>query len=399
MKNYSFFKLIFILTPFVLSFAFGLDIYIPIVPQMSSIFNTSSSAIQWTLSLFLLTTGVGQLFIGPLSDRYGRKSVFYMSSLLFALGSLCCTFSPTVGWLIFARILSSLGACGLLVTAFALVRDLFSGEESGQIYSFLNGAIGISPTFAPIIGGYLSLYMGWRSIFYFLSLLGIYSFIITKWFIKETQDPAKQTPAMRSFWFRYFVVFRNRQFITHSLIAGCANAIFFCFFSTSPFIIIDLLSIPQHAFGYYFATFGLVVSLGGIASAKFIKRFGIASTIKLGLVLIFLGGFLMLAWHFLLSLSLMGFLFPMMLACTGAMFLIGCAAAAALEPFPSIAGTASAAFGAVEFGLSAIVGTILMTFPVDSTLPYGISIVLMGILATAFYHFSKNAVTLELREG
>jgi Bcr/CflA subfamily drug resistance transporter len=385
MKDYSLFKLIFILTPFVLSFAFGLDIYIPIIPQMTAIFNTTSSWIQLTMSLFLLTTGIGQLFIGPLSDRYGRKNIFYISTFLFAFGSLCCAFSPNITWLILARILSSFGACGMLVTAFALVRDLFSGEESGQMYSFLNGAIGISPTFAPLLGGYLNLYLGWKSIFYFLTLLGIFSFFITNRLIIETHDKEKRVKVDRSIFFRYLNIFKNRQFLTYSLIAGCANAIFFCFFSTSPFIIIDLLGIPTHEFGYYFGLFGLVVSLGGIASGKIIKKFGIISTVKIGIVLIFTGGILMLAWHSLASLSLQGFLVPMMLACTGAMFLIGSTASAALEPFPSIAGTASAAFGALEFGVSAVIGTILMTFPVNSTVPYGITIILMAIFTLILF--------------
>ena len=186
MNNMKMFQVILILLPFGLSFAFGLDMYVPIIPQMSEIFNTTPSMVQLTLSLFLLTTGLGQLFIGPLSDQVGRKKILTLSSLLFVFGSLMCAYSTTIGWLIGARICSSLGACGMLVTTFALVRDLFTGNQSGQMYSFLNGAIGISPTFAPIFGGYLALYFGWQSIFFSLALLGIIAFLITGFFVEET---------------------------------------------------------------------------------------------------------------------------------------------------------------------------------------------------------------------
>ena len=385
MKEYKLFHLILILTPFVFSFAFGLDIYVPIIPQMTQIFKTTPALVQLTLSLFLLGTGIGQLFVGPLSDQFGRKKVFYASSLLFTIGSLACAFSPTIIWLIIARILASLGACGMLVTAFALVRDLYGGEESGQIYSYLNGAIGISPTFAPILGGYLNLYFGWQSVFYFLALLGCCSFLMTGLQIKETHEKQHRVKMDRKLFYRFGSIFQNRQFLIYSCIAGFGEAVFFCFFSISPFIIIDLLKVPPHEFGYYFAFFGAVVGLGGLGGGKMIKWLGIETTVKSGLALMLGGGILMVAWYGLAPLSLISFLLPMTISCTGAIFVVGGSASAALEPFPAIAGTASAGFGALEFGISAIAGALLMLFPVNSTLPYGITIVLMALLSSLLF--------------
>lgn len=385
MKKYSLLQLTLILTPFVFSYAFGLDIYIPIIPQMTEIFNTTPSLVHLTLSLFLFVTGAGQLLIGPLSDQFGRRAVFYSSSICFAVGSLGCVFSGHIFWLIAARIISSLGACGLLVTSLAVIRDLFAEEKRAKMYSFLNGAIGISPTFAPIIGGHLAVYFGWQSIFVFLVLIGLFSLFITKKFVQETHEKENRIKLDRAIFKRYGHVFFNREFLVFTLIAGCAEAVFFCFFSISPFIIIDLLEVSSHQFGYYFALFGLVISLGGIIGGKIIGKIGILPTIGLGILLMWIGGLGTLAWYYLGSLTLTSFLLPMMVACMGAMFVLGGAAAIALEPFGAIAGTASAAFGCLEMGMSAVIGSILMSFPITSTVSYGISIVIMAALSSSLF--------------
>lgn len=391
MKNYSISKFIFILTPFVFSFAFGLDIYIPVVPQMADIFTTTPRMIQLTLSLFLLTTGVAQLLIGPLSDQYGRKVIFYVSSLIFVLGSLGCAFSNHIIELLVFRTITALGACGMLVTSFAIVRDLFSNEESAKMFSFLNGAIGISPTFAPILGGYLAHYFGWQSNFLFLSLIGLFAFVVTKLFIKETHPRHVRVNMDRALFQRYWMILRNKQFMAYSLLAGLAEGIFFCFFSISPFIIIDKLNVPLYQFGYYFAVFGSVISLGGFASGKFIEKVGIRKTIAIGISMMFIGGLSMLIWYAFASLTLSGFLIPMAIACTGAMFLVGSSASGALQPFGKIAGTASAAFGFIEFAVPSIAGSLLMLFSTDSTIPYGITIVIIATLSLKLFTMTQES--------
>ncbi|MBN9377502.1 MAG: Bcr/CflA family drug resistance efflux transporter [Chlamydiales bacterium 38-26] len=389
MRNYKIFLLVLILSPFVFSFAFGLDIYIPIVPQMTQIFDTSPAMIQLTLSLFLLMTGAGQLFIGPLSDRWGRKAIFYGAAICYTVGSLICAFSTEIIELIIARLICSLGACGMLVNSFAIVRDLYSDEQSARVYSYLNGAIGISPTLAPIIGGYLAVALGWQSIFYFLACIGGLAYLITKYCIDETLPKNKRIKNHSHIFSRYKKIFCERQFIVHALMAGLAEGVFFCFFSISPFIIIELLNVPTHEFGYYFAVFGCVIGLGGFASGKIIERKSVSYTIRLGITLMFAGGLIMLIWYYLNGLSLSGFLIPMVIACTGAMFLVGSSASSALDSFAAMAGTASAAFGAVEFGVSAAIGSLLMAFPIHSTIPYGISIIFMAILSLSLYSIRK----------
>lgn len=385
MKNYKVSHLILLLTPFVFGFAFGLDIYIPIVPEMSAIFSTSPALIQLTLSLFLFVTGLGQLLIGPLSDQIGRKKILYAASSCYIFGCIGCAFSSDITELIISRVITSVGACGMLVTSFAIVRDLYANDESAKVYSFLNGAIGISPTFAPILGGYLAVYLGWQSIFFFLAFIGFISLFMTKHYIKETLEENKRVKIDKAVFERYWQVFSNRQLLTYAMISGSAEAVFFCFFSISPFIIIDFLGVPTEQFGFYFAVFGTVMALGGLLSGKLIDKIGVQPTIGLGIALMLIGGITMLTWHFITSLTLSGFLIPMAISCTGAMFLVGGSASAALNPFGSMAGTASAAFGSLEFGLSSLIGSLLMLFPVTSTVPYSIVIMTMAIFSLTLF--------------
>lgn len=385
MKNYKTYQMILLLTPFVFSFAFGLDIYIPIIPQMTKIFETTPALIQLTLSLFLFTTGFGQLFIGPIADKYGRKVVFYLASLLFLVGSLACAGAPSISWLIVGRFIGALGACGMLVTAFAVIRDLYSETESAKMFSYVNGAIGISPTFAPMIGGHLSILLGWQSVFLFLAFIGVATFLITRFYVQETLPVQNRVPINRDIFRRYWTILKNRQFLIYTAINGLAEGIFFCFFSISPFIIIDMLGVETQNFGYYFALFGVVIGIGGFVSGKLIEKIGVQATISTGIWLTLLGGIMVLLWYAMAGLTLTGFLLPMAVACTGAMFMIGACAAAALDQFAYIAGTAAAAFGAVQFGISSLIGSLLMLVPITSTIPYGIAIILCSLFSVVVY--------------
>ena len=396
MNNYSKFKLILILSSFIICFAFGLDVYIPILPQMTKLFNTTPYMTHLTMSAFLLSIAVGQLFIGPISDQIGRQKVLIGSAFLFAIASAACILSKDIYWLISMRILSGIGACGMLVTAFAVVRDIFSHEESAKMYSFLNGATGTSPTFAPILGGYLYSYFGWQSVFLALSVFGIWAFILSTKFVKETLEPSRRVKVNGQIFKRYFHILKNRQFLTFTTIAGLSQAVFFGFFSISPYIIIELLEISPQQFGYYFAFFGLVLCAGGFISGKLIEKTGLMNALAIGLIIEMIGGLMMLSWSIAAPVSLLNFLLPMVVACSGAIVLCGGALSLAVEPFKDFAGTASAAFGSIEFGICSLMGSLVMLFSTASLIPYATLIIgsalFSGILFSHHLISSKEAV-------
>lgn len=379
--KYTPLKLVLLLAPLVFSFAIGQDIFIPEVPQLITIFHTTPGLVQQTLSLFMLAVGVGQLIVGPLSDRFGRKSIVLLSIALFAIASIGAALANSILFLIFMRIIQGIGACGMMVCAFAIVRDLSEGNTSAQIYSYLNGAIAISPLLAPIAGGYLDVSFGWRAPFFFLAACGIAIFVVISLLLSETIKEKNKGASLSGTFVDYLRVLKNRQFFTFAFIAASALASFFTFFSVSPYILIKILHVPETRFGYYFAIIGMTFFIGSIGSAKLNLIWGIHKVALIGSALFFLSGISMLLWTLLLGTSLLSFLIPTALAGIGGAFMMGAGAGGALEPFPDIAGTAAALLGASEFLLATLVGTVALLRPVSSNMPLAIVLSMFGLLA------------------
>lgn len=390
-------KLVFLLAPLVFSFAVGQDIFIPEVPQLTTRLHTTVGFVQLTLSLFMLAVGVGQLIIGPLSDRFGRKSIVLLSIALYTIGSLAAALTDSINFLIFTRILQGFGACGMMVCAFAIVRDLSEGNQSAQIYSYLNGAIAISPLLAPIAGGYLDVSFGWRAPFFFLAVLGLAIFIAISLCLSESIREKNQNVSLTGSFRDYMRVIQNRQFFTFNFISAGALAAFFTFFSVSPHILITILHVPETHFGYYFAIIGIMFFIGSIGAAKLNLQLGINKVALLGSTLFFLSGVIMMLWTMLIGTSLWSFLIPTALAGIGGAFMMGAGAGGALEPFPDIAGTAAALLGASEFLLATLVGELALLRPVASNMPLAIVLTLFGGLAVLLVFPYSRKMALERR--
>ncbi|NRA47437.1 MAG: MFS transporter [Oligoflexales bacterium] len=140
---------ILVLAPSVMTLGMAMDIYIPSVPKMPQSLATSSGSIQFTLTVFLLGFGIGQLFMGPLCDRYGRRKVAIFSALTYIMSSLMCALAANVEMLIFARVFQAFGACGTQIVAFAVVKDLLRGRQAVQVINYLKGIMGTAPIVAP----------------------------------------------------------------------------------------------------------------------------------------------------------------------------------------------------------------------------------------------------------
>jgi len=369
--------IILILAPLIFAFAIALDIYVPSIPEIRSYFGVSQSVMQLTVGLFILMTGLGQLIIGPLSDQIGRRKVVLGSVFLLFLGSIVCALSFDMGFLIIGRVIQAFGACGMMVTCFAIVRDVFSEDECGHVYSFLNSTISLSPLLAPVVGGYLAYFFNWRATFAFLGLVAVIIFILAYKDINETLDPKNKRDLRKEFFMDYLKLFKSPHFCAYAFCSSAGFACFLTFFSSSSYIIINLLNIPEQHFGFYFATIGIAFFLSSLFCGHITQGLGAYRTVLIGGFLMGLAGLSMFFWYQTFGLSIWGFMGPMMIMSLGGAFVMGAGAGGAIAPFPEMAGTASALFGCLQFVFAFLISQIVLHWQVKSTLP--LSFTLMGL--------------------
>lgn len=363
---------VFLLAPVVFSFALALDTYMPVILEMKTILNTSQEMVQLTLSLFFLVAGFGQLILGPLSDRFGRYKILFISVILFFIASLLCALSNHIGWLIAFRIIQGTGACGMSVSAFAIVRDAFSGKKSAMIYSFLNAMISISPILGPVIGALLTAYFPWRAVFYFLAGLGALTFALVIFFVKESAHPNNHQPFNLSVFNRYLSICKSLTFWAYTLPAVAGVSAFFTLFSMTPYII-QTLGEPRAQISIFFGMAGGSFLIGSLISGGIVHKLGVLKTSTLGSILILFSGILLIIIYKSFGLSLWGFFGPSMLATFGCALTAGSGAGGALEPFGSFPGAASAMFGAVQLGGSSIIGSIATLFAINTSYPLALA--------------------------
>ena len=385
-------KVFLLLMPLVFSFAFGLDIFVPVVPKLVHVFGTTASVVQLTLSVFMLGIGLGQLIVGPLTDRLGRRPVILLSVVIYTLASLGAALAHHITFLIVMRLIESLGACGMMVCANAVVRDLFKGNQAAEIYSYLNGAISLSPLIAPLLGGYLYAYFGWRAPFFVLGIMGALVFCMIACLFDETLQNKTDSLALPMVFKHYLQVVKNRQFLGFTALASFELSVFLTFFSVSPYILIKTLHVSETRFGLYFGMVGLMFMVGSITAGRLNLKIGIRRLTLLGSVLSSTGGVLMCLLTLLHGTSLLTFTLPMMITAMGGSFMLGAMAAGAIAAFPDMAGTASALYGMIEFTFATVVSSVVLLFPIHSNMPLAVVIIVFGVLAvlTFFLFLPKN---------
>lgn len=387
-------KVILFLAPLVVGLPFAMDIYVPAVPRIAYLFHVSAGEMQLTLTLFMLTAGLTQLIIGPLSDQYGRKKIIILTILLFAVGTTLCSTASSAPQLISYRSIQAIGACGMMVIAFAIVRDLYHGATSAQIYSYLNGIISFSPIFAPYIGSYLDVHYGWPATFLALLIIALAGLLSIVFGLTETLQPHNRISISRLTFSEYWAIARNPMFAIYAMATAFGLLYLYIFCSISPYIIIRLLHIPELHYGYYFCFMGISFLVGSFLCGYLVTRFGIYKSCLIGFVITLLGGLVMTIWYYVTGLTINNFIWPMLLIGIGGTFCLGAGSGGSMEPFSTQAGAASALGGAIRFSFSAILGSILITSKVSSTLPLALPALVLSVIGILIFLFNRERLQI-----
>ncbi len=351
------FALAALLTTLVALGPLSTDLYLPALPTLARVFASDAAGVQLTLSVFLAGFACGQIFYGPLSDRFGRRPLMLGGLALFCAGSIGCVLATSIEMLVLARFVQALGACAGPVIGRAVVRDLWGATESARIIAYMGGAMALSPRLGPTLGGFLTVLFGWQSNFVLLLLIGALQLVAVACMLSESnvhRDPAASNP--RQMVANFARLLADRHYLGCLLSFSFSYSALFAFISASSFVLADRHGLTPQVYGL---CFGVVIAgylLGSLASGRLVRRLGSDYLLLRGAWLGAIAGVSMAALEFSGVRSIAAILGPMFFCTVATGLVMPNAIARALAPYPTMAGSASALMGFVQMTIAALVG-------------------------------------------
>ncbi|HKV15871.1 MAG TPA: Bcr/CflA family multidrug efflux MFS transporter [Reyranella sp.] len=342
----------------------SIDMYLPALPVIESELKASVGDIQLTLSAFMIAFGVGQIFYGPAGDRFGRRPVILGGIAVYVLASIGCAFAAAADQLVLLRLLQGLSACGGVVLARTMVRDLAERDQAARAMSLMMACTSIAPMLAPLLGGQILWFLGWRAIFFILAGIGLFAWTAAFIRLPETLRPEYRQPLVVSAILKRFgELLRHRAFMGYALTSSLQFAALFSFLSGSPFVFIQHYGIPPRLFGLLFGGMVVFMTVGSLLNAKFAPVFGAGRILRYAVIVPAIVGPAALVLGLIEARSGAIGIWPFFLCFApqiATISLIGPnGTAMALQRYPHMAGTASSLMGIMQFGLGAIFGAVV----------------------------------------
>ena len=353
---------------------FGSNVFLPGLPALTQELRSTGSMAAQAYTVYLLVFGVGQLLMGPLSDRWGRRNVGVVAALLFIAGAAACALAPNMGTLLLGRALQGLGAAGAIVVGRASARDHFHGAELTRVLTTMTIAFAAVPGFAPLLGGVLTQWLGWRSTLWAAALAGV---ALAGWVLVKLPPGARQPLSLARTVAVYAQTLRDPGFLLPALIGAGAIGAMSAFFGASPRLFIDTLGVSPVAYGFYppIAVAGFVV--GGVLVGRLGAGWGTPGTLVRG-VAFQLAGLVVLIGPVLLGLLQASILnLGMVFFVTGLGLVLPVATAAAMSSTASNAGQTAALIGLLQMGCGAV-GNSLANAALDVWPQLGMQAVMAG---------------------
>ncbi|HEY1154042.1 MAG TPA: multidrug effflux MFS transporter [Pseudolabrys sp.] len=388
------------LSPFAMTLILGLlsgigpfstDLYLASMPDIGASLQATPAQVQLTISFYLVGFALGQIVYGPVSDRYGRKPVLLAAVTIYCIASIACVFATSIEMLIVARLLQALGGCGAIVLPRAIVRDLYSGARAGREMAVIAMVMGLAPLLAPILGGVLQTWFGWRSSFIVMAVVGIEAVALVWWYLPETlKNPLGDMVTPASILQSYRFVLREPSFVAHLLLTALAYAGLFAWISGAAFVLQDIYHFTALGFAVAFTLASAFFLAGTSTAAKLVMRYGVGTIIGAGSVLLAVGGLSMVA---VLALRLDH---PFALVGAAAIYIAGLglmlpqAIAAAINPFPERAGAASSLIGFVQQLAASLCGVLVGHQLGVSAWPIAIPMALGGCATLACWSLTRG---------
>jgi len=369
----------------------SIDMYLPAFPEIARSLETSASSVQLTLTACVAGLALGQLLIGPLSDRYGRRAPLITAMSVYAVASVLCALAPTVLALTGLRFVQGLAGAGGVVIARAVVRDLHSGAAAVRLFSSLMLVTGLAPILAPLAGGQVLNLTSWRGIFWVLTVLSALIALLVTFGLRETLPKARRSSSGLAETLRTMrALLRDRWFVGHGLAGGLGFGALFAYISGSSFVLQGIYGVSPQLYSVLFAMNGLGLIAGSQVNARLVGRFGPAYLLRAGLVAIAVSASALLVVVSVGGLGVVAVLVPMFVIVSSLAFVLPNSTALALADHPEVAGTASALLGMGQFLIGALVAPLVGAAGTDSAVPMAVVMVTVALAALVARRFASR---------
>ena len=377
--------------------ALAIDSTLPALPALAVAFGAEAGAAQFTLTCFFVGVAVGQLAWGPISDRYGRRPALIAGLALCAAASVAAAFAPGLGTLALLRAVQGIGTSACAVIARTVVRDLYSHEHAAQLLARMMIVFGLVPMVAPLIGGRLLVAWGWGAVFWLHAAVAAALLVSVARGLEETAPSERRalTPGQIAAAFRELL--SHRGFMAAFCVLLAMQIGIMAWVTSSAFVLIRGFGVSPDGYALLFALVMLGQIFGAWASSRLVMRHGIARMLAAGCSLGALSGGAMAALAFTGVAHWSAVALPMLVFLFASSLVLPHATAAALTPFPRIAGTAASLMGSVQFVCGALVSAALGAAFDGSARPLAATVAAGGVAAFAALHLLYKPATESLR--
>lgn len=358
----------------------AVDMYLPALPVIATELGSDEGGIQFSLMAFFAGLMLGQLFYGPLADRYGRKPLLHFGLTVFVAASLGCMLAGNARDLSILRFVQGLGGSVGMVMAFAIVRDLYTGLRAGHLLSLVVMVLGVTPIVAPLFGSAIIAMTSWRAIFLVQGGMAAILLVIVARHLPETRSVELRQEANPASTLRnYARLLGNSRYIPFVLVVSIAQAGFFAYLSASAPVFIGTFGLPPFAYSVAFALNAFGMMAGARASAMVLRKFRAAHIVRIALAVYLVAALLLLAMSLSGALSLLPFAAALFIIITALGFIMPLASLLAMETVGAIGGTAAALMGAFQFGAGALASAAMGALSDGSALPLSACIVICAV--------------------
>ncbi|MFV9473045.1 multidrug effflux MFS transporter [Advenella sp. RU8] len=347
-----------------------IDMYLPTFPVIAKDLQVSPNQIELTVSSYLLGLSLAQLFIGPVTDRYGRKKPLLFGLGLYLLATIGCAFSTSFEMLLVARTIQAFGAAACIVIPRAVIRDHYNTQDAAHALSLLMLIMGLAPVLAPVAGSFLGPIVGWRGLFAIMLVVALLLIALCLAKLEESLKPEKAVKlSAKTISGNYFGLLCHRNFMAFALSGGLGMAGLFAFIASSPTIFITQFGISPENFGFFFGLNAAGLIMGSQVSVRMLRKHASLKVLKVALLLglISCTTGLLLTLTNLINLPLFVICMFCLSACLGV--INPNATALALKEQGARLGVASALMGCMQFLFGTLTSSLVSSWQTGTALP------------------------------